>query len=277
MIPAKRLGAALLLMTAACAGRGSIAHEQLHSVLWTQQSPEFRALVRQTYLQAHDRLEEALADPSWTASLEQSELGSYQELPGAVILDVDETVLDNSPYQARLIRNGQSYNETSWNAWCREKNAQALPGAVEFTQYAAAKGVTVFYVTNRRQPVEEATRENLKKWSFALDSQRDTLLTRGEKEEWAMSDKTPRREAIAKEFRILLLLGDNFGDFLEAGQATPEERQALELKYKDYWGKRWIVFPNPQYGSWEGSLFGFNYTLSEDERLKRKHGKLRVN
>lgn len=224
----------LLVFVAACASTGGPrlpederpairqTHELLNSVLWTQTAAEFKILAKQSYLRAQEALEKALNDPSWTAALEQE--GRFDMRPPAVILDVDETVLDNSPYEARLILRGAAFSTDTWHQWCEEARAPAIPGALEFTRYAAGKGVTVFYVTNRRHEVEEATRKNLETLGFPLDPKRDTLLTRGERPEWDTSDKTPRRKEVASGYRVLLLVGDNMGDFVPIERASVEER-----------------------------------------------------
>jgi acid phosphatase len=220
-------------------------------------------------------LDEALSDRSWTAALEQS--GDFAELPPAVILDVDETVLDNSPHQARLIQKTEVFNSETWHAWCREAKALPIPGALEFTRYAADNGVTVFYVTNRRHVVEEATRDNLKALGFPIDQGgEDTLYTRGERDAWQASDKSPRRTEVASRYRILLLLGDNLGDFVSGVHVSVAERDALGESHQAYWGTRWIMLPNPQYGSWEGALIDFDYNLPDEEKLRRKFDALKT-
>ena len=188
------------------------ALELLNSVLWMQTGAEWRALTRQIYRQGERMLDTALEDGSWTAALEQTEDPSG--LPPAVILDVDETVLDNSSFEAQLITQDTTFQTDPWNEWCRLEQALPIPGAVEFTQYAAERGVTVFYLTNRRHEVEEATRRNLEKHGFPLDPEEDTLLTRAEREEWDVSDKSGRRVEIASRYRVLLLFGDDLNDFV---------------------------------------------------------------
>ena len=201
-------------------------------------------------------------------------MGGFEDLPPAVILDVDETVLDNSTFQARLIQSNQSYSSAGWAAWTAEEAAPAIPGALNFCKEAAARGITVFYLTNRKAAEEPATRNNLKKLGFPLSDATDVVLTRGEKPAWSSGDKTPRRESIAKRYRILQLFGDNLGDFLEA-EGTPQERVAAANRYADYWGMRWIVLPNPTYGNWEGALFGGDRSLSAEQQRERKIGGLR--
>ncbi len=245
-------------------GRGAQPHEQLDAVLWVQHSAEYRAAALQAYNQARVALDRALADTGWTAALEQT--GAFGHLPPAVILDVDETVLDNSPHQGRLILGDMVFNRASWDRWVKEEIAQPVPGALQFCQYAARQGVTVFYVTNRRDHLREVTRNNLRQMGFPLAEGRETLLTRG-----GNSDKGQRRAHIAQEFRILLLVGDNTADFAPGFRgAGAEKRAALTEQYADWWGRRWIMLPNPMYGSWEEALPGFDYSQSRSERVRTK-------
>jgi len=240
------------------------SHELLNSVLWIQHAAEYHALTRQAYNTAARMLEQALKDNSWTAALEQN--GDYSKLPPAVILDVDETVLNNAPYEARLIRTGQSYSRDSWNAWCREERAKAIPGAVEFCKFAVRKGVEVFYLTNRRDELRDATFRNLKKEGFPLLPDGRNLITRSD-----TSDKGPRRSTIAQNYRILLLIGDSGGDFASAFTRSGEQFRNQEVeKYSAYWGTKWILLPNPSYGDWEGALYDYQYNLPRETKLKKK-------
>ena len=216
-------------------------HEGLDAVLWAQSSVEYRASALQAYEAARIMLDRALADTTWTASLEQAEAGGFGALPLAVVLDVDETVLDNTVYQARLVLQDAEYERETFHAWVREERAPPVPGALAFTRYAQQRGVMVFYLTNRRHVVEEPTRQNLAWLGFPLDPAHDTILTRGEKPEWATSDKGGRRRSIAGKYRILLLVGDNLGDFVSGGRTTVAERDALVEPYASYWGTRWII------------------------------------
>ena len=245
------------------------ARENLHSTLWVQTSVEYAAAARQAYVLATVMLERALEDSSWTAALAQSEMEDYRTLPPAVVLDVDETVLDNTPYQARLVLEGETYDSESWQDWVREEGADAIPGALAFTQYAAAQGVEVFYLTNRDAEVEPATRRNLRALGFPLDAGQDVILTQGERPGW--EGKEPRRRFVADDYRILLLVGDNYGDFMAGVDTTVEARRTMAAEHAAYWGTRWIVLPNPQYGSWEESLYNFDYSLPAAERLRLKY------
>jgi acid phosphatase len=246
-------------------------HENLNAVLWIQTSVEYEATARQVFRTASLKLDAALADPGWTA-LEQGPEAAG--LPPAVIADVDETVLDNSAFQARQVRDHFPFGEAVWQAWCKEVAARAVPGAVEFARHAATRGVTVFYVTNRYVDVEAATRENMSRLGFPLQPATDQLLTRKERPEWAASDKASRRAFVAGTHRVLLLIGDDLNDFVSAAGKTVEERAQLSARHASQWGERWFMAPNPTYGSWEAALAPG--ATSESERLAMKQRRLRT-
>ncbi|HUO85336.1 MAG TPA: HAD family acid phosphatase [Thermoanaerobaculia bacterium] len=241
-------------------------HENLHVVLWMQTAAELDALSRQTFVLAGRLLAEGLADPSWTAT---PHVAAETEGTPAIVADVDETLLSNAAQEARLILSGESFTPETWKEWVDEAKAPPMPGAVAFTRDAARRGVTVFYVTNRRADEEAATRENLRRLGFPLRDDLDTILTRGERPEWG-SDKMSRIAHVARDHRVLLLLGDNLGDFLPDVETTLEARAAMIERWDAMWGARWIVLPNPAYGSWLASLLGNERGLSRDEELRRK-------
>ena len=254
----------LTFLVAGCAARSTApvtapgsptpTHENLNAVLWVQTALEYEASAIQAYKLAELQLETAMKDPAWTAALEQQ--GDLTGLKPAVIVDIDETVLDNSYYQARMIRDNTAYATATWDPWVQEARATAIPGAVAFATYAAERGVTVFYVTNRTANLETATRANLKAVGFPVPDGVDTVLSRGERPEWQASGKGPRRAYIAREYRILLLIGDDLGDFVVDAAGTPEQRRTSTAAQASWWGERWIVIPNPTYGSWERAVVG---------------------
>lgn len=244
------------------------AHEKLIPTLWTQTSVEWRASCVQAYRTAERMLDKAKRDKSWTAAVEQT--GKFRKLPPAVILDIDETVLDNAPGQARQVRKGSDFIPADFSAWVMEAKAEAIPGAAGFCRYAHERGVRVFYVTNREAKEEAATRANLTRLGFPVDAREDAVLCRGEKPEWNTSDKTARRKELASRHRILLLIGDDFGDFLGGVRVSIPRRKELAAPYESYWGTRWIVLPNPSYGSWEQALFPDGAPKDPAERLKAK-------
>jgi acid phosphatase len=254
--------------------RARLRHPTLDATLWSQTAVEYDGITRGAYRLAGVMMERALRDSSWTAALEQAEQApeQYRAKPPAVVLDVDETVLDNSAYQARLIRDNDSYDSESWNDWCRERRADAVPGARAFTQRADSMGVQVIYLTNRDSGVEDATRDNLRQLDFPVEDAPDAVLTQGERPGW--EPKAPRRAWVAERYRVLLLVGDNLGDFTEPADTTLAARQRMADRHDRFWGTRWIALPNPQYGSWMGALFNYNYGLSPTEQLRRKHERL---
>jgi 5'-nucleotidase (lipoprotein e(P4) family) len=224
-------------------------HDLMNAVAWFQTAAEAEAIRRQTFLAAREALDRALADPDWTAADEQT--GDYQALPPAVIVDVDEAVLDNSALEARFIRRGGSFNPEVWSAWVEERRAKPIAGALEFARYATERGVTLFYVTNRTAEEEPATRDNLVRVGFPVASEPDVVLTAGE--HGAPSDKTSRRALVAATHRILLMIGDDLGDFTSR-EGGPAERLQRVVKHETRWGTSWFMLPNPMYGSWERAL-----------------------
>jgi acid phosphatase len=222
------------------------------SVAWVQNSAEYQLLTRQSYRLAQYQLNIALGDAHWTADEFQLSEGEYTGKPPAVILDIDETVLDNSPYNARNIADGLEYSQESWNQWCVEEKAVPIPGAIDFLNAAEALGVTVFFVTNRREEVKVATINNLKK--FGINASEANVLCRNDAAGWG-GDKISRRARVARDYRILLLIGDNLSDICSEVEITDNKKRNETANRKaDFLGTRWIVLPNPVYGSWEQSL-----------------------
>jgi acid phosphatase len=150
------------LATGAAQAQEVAPNDLLLAALWTQRSVEYRANAITVFALARIRLDEALADKSWTAAPAEQK-GDYQNLPPAVVLDVDETLLDNSLYQVWMMKNNQTFSTKTWNQFCADQVALAVPGAVEFTKYADSKGVKVFYISNRDASTEKATRENMER------------------------------------------------------------------------------------------------------------------
>jgi 5'-nucleotidase (lipoprotein e(P4) family) len=252
---------------------GGLAHDSLNAVLWVQTSAEYYASAEQAFRLARMQLDAALLpeNASWTAELEQ--VGDTADLPPAVVLDVDEGILDTSSFQARLVESHGRFRLAAWSDWVREEKGRAIPGAVEFVQYARGKGVRIFYVTNRDVGLEAATRRKLQALGFPVDADGGNILSKKEREGWG-SDKGSRREFIAASYRVVLLVGDDLNDFVSGSRVEPRERVALARRWRSNWGSKWIVLPNPIYGGWERSLYGFDNRLSPDEILRRKYSRL---
>jgi acid phosphatase len=240
---------------------GVDSHEMLNATLWRQSSAEYLANALQVYRFAAEVLDQALAAPQWTAALEQS--GDYDALPPAIILDLDETVLDNTTYEVRIIRRQERYSGDSFAEWCREMIAPAIPGVRVFLDHAVARGVTVFYYSARRQSLRDCTTRNLRELGLPFPDASRLLLNDG-------TSKSEYRHRIAQHYRILLLLGDNLEDFVDGSRTKPRARRALARRYAERWGRQWIVLPNPIYGHWESSAYGFDYQLPRAEQLRLK-------
>ncbi len=230
---------------------------QTGAVLWTQTAAEVRALRFQAF-----KLARLVFDRDLRAN--------RRSRRRAVVVDVDETVLDNSRYQAGLILNRQPFTEATWTEWCNRAEADAIPGAVEFLRYAASRGARIFYVTNRRETVKEATIRNLKQKGFP-DISEQTVMTRTD-----VSSKEPRREQIRRRYRIVLFAGDNLADFSDIfGGRTPEERASAADGARNKFGAQFIVLPNAMYGDWESAVYGNDFKLSEEEKAARRKAALK--
>jgi len=247
--------------------------ETLDALVWFQTAEENRQLQRSVFAAATRALAAALADPSWRALDQDPEAVA---LPPAVIVDVDETMLDNSPFEVERLRSGAEFTEEGWAIWVERAEARPIPGAVEFVRFAEERGVTIFYVTNRDAEFEEATRRNLVEAGFSLSEQTDVVLLRGERSDWS-SDKQGRRDLVAASHRVLLVLGDDLGDFLSGVRdATVEERERIAAAHAERFGTQWFVLPNPLYGSWERAIdAGGGPHLDRLRRLERRLALLR--
>ncbi len=235
------------------------------ATLWVQNSAEYKALTAQAYGTALRNLSLPLEDSFWTASIVQEETESYMSLAPAIILDIDETILDNSPFQARMIKQGKTFNIEDWNTWCNEANADAIPGAVDFTTYAAEQGVAIFYITNRGHEVEKATRKNLIEQGFPVSNSIDNIMTNGEESGWN-SSKIQRRRQVEENYRVIMIFGDDLNDFVPAKNISQNDRTEMVDEYSQYFGKKWFMLPNPVYGSWEQALFDFDDDLSDQQK-----------
>ncbi|HUD42881.1 MAG TPA: HAD family acid phosphatase [Dokdonella sp.] len=247
--------------------------DNLNAVVWTQTAIERELLARQAFAAAREQLSRALADPAWDALPHDEREGRVDRLAPAIIVDIDETMLDNSPYQARLVRDGASYDEFTWAQWCREQRAQAVPGALEFARDAAERGVTVFYLSNRARDLNTVTLANLRKLGFPIADRQDVFLGLGTVVpgcEQNGSEKGCRRRLVAREHRVLMQFGDQIGDFVDVLANTPAGRRQAVEPYLGWIGERWFVLPNPTYGSWEPALFNNAWSLPAAERRRMK-------
>jgi len=212
--------------------------------LYQQRAAEYKALCFQAYNIAVLRLNEALRHKG--------------KKPLAVVTDIDETLLDNSPLDAEQAINNREFDLKAWKNWTAKGIADTVPGAPSFFKYAAAKGVAVFYITNRDEDEREGTTKNLKLYHLPYADKEHIILKQN------TSSKEYRRQAVLKKYNIVLLCGDNLPDFdlLYDNKPSEENRMAVTEKLKQQFGSRYIVIPNPSYGDFENAIFKYNYKLS---------------
>ena len=253
------VGALSLTMVSAASAQRVDNEHQVGGILWTQTSGEWKALSYQAFAVARMSLDRDLRSNRRT------------RMKRAVIVPVDETVLDNSPYQAMLVKTRRAYESKSWNDWCQKAQAAAIPGAVEFLRYANSRGVRVFYITNRRESEKQCTAQNLKQVGFP-DVNDETVLVRTD-----VSSKEPRRQTVAARHRVVLLMGDNLNDFAEIFETskTIESRLAATQQNKSNFGTRFIVLPNVMYGAWEEAIYGDPSKLSEEQKAEKRRNTLK--
>jgi 5'-nucleotidase (lipoprotein e(P4) family) len=249
--------AAALLAVFANAEPPNTSREQLNAVLWMQRAPEYRAIALQTWRLATERLHTAVQPGSAAIEQEDMPTAALMSMPTAVVLDVDETVLDNSAYQAALLRDGKKFEATAWADWVTSGRSTAVPGALAFVSEALERGHKVFYLTNRDCltvpknspdpcPQLTATMRNLAALGFPNAFDSTNYLLQGSRPEWSASNKTLRRQWIGARYRILMLIGDDLGDFVEQ-RVYAARRDELSQRF----GTRWFVLPNAMYGSWD--------------------------
>jgi acid phosphatase len=254
------------------------ADDNLNAVLWVQRSAEYRAAAAQTYRAAIDHLDVALKQADWDALVPEERANATKGLKPAVILDIDETVLDNSPYQARLVRDGAEYSDPTWDAWVGERQAKAVPGVVEFARAANARGITLVYISNRAVHLKDATLANLRSAGLPVadDSVFLGLGTVVADCEQDGSEKDCRRQLAGRQYRVLMQFGDQLGDFVRIHDNSPAGRQALADRYDGWFGERWWMLPNPTYGSWEPALFDNDWRQPREARRAAKRAALEV-
>lgn len=236
--------------------------ESVLALSWVQNSAEFTALSYQAFNFAKLR---------WDMNKETGKK--------AIIVDVDETIIDNSPFNGGLIGKSYGYSDDNWKEWSEAKSATAMPGAVAFLNYVVETGGDVFYVTNRKSMPEKkmdlkkSTMENLKALGFPQIDDKHMMLRTGS------SEKQARRDSVIEMgYKVVLLMGDNLADFDAAFDGdTMESRAKAVGTYQASFGDKFIVLPNPIYGDWEGGVYGGGqwYKKTPQERSELRRSTLR--
>jgi 5'-nucleotidase (lipoprotein e(P4) family) len=232
---------------------------QIGAILYQQKAAEYRALAYQAFNIARLRLDEDF-DKKSVKKLPKAE----RKMPRAIIVDIDETVLDNSPANAYSAKNNLAFNIKDWYAWGEMRKAKAIPGAVDFLNYAVSKGVKVFYISNRDEVQKQATVDNLKSVGFTDVSAENVVLRQSE------STKEPRRLAVSARYRIVMLMGDNLDDFSNVFERKSIlDRYAATDQARELFGRRFIVLPNAMYGTWESAIYNYE-RLTETQKAERR-------
>ncbi len=253
------------------------AHDNMNATAWVQQAAEAHMSHRQTWRAAERLLDAAVADTTWDALAPKDRIAPTASLPLAIIVDVDETVLDNSAYQARMVRDDARFADETWNAWVDERDAPAVSGAVDFAQAATRRGVTMIYLTNREHAKSAATRENLVAVGFPVMSEQQFLGLGVDTPgcESVGSDKSCRRQWVAQRYRVLMQFGDQLSDFVSIPDNSIAGRAATLQTFEPWVGERWFTLANPSYGSWHSALYGNQRGLSPEAERAAKRAALR--
>lgn len=214
------------------------AHPSETALLWYQTSAEYEALCHQAFEVAKNRIREA----------QKGGIDTYSGKPFAVILDIDETVLDNSPYNVKLLKEGKEYSQDSWDEWVKLEKAELVPGVLDFMSFLRDNSIKAIFISNRKDYLLKNTYNNLFKKGIEL-TDGDILLDNN-------TSKSERRE-LTIEYEVLLLIGDNLADFdtrFEEVLSIQERSQLVEKEFSSEFGNKFIILPNPLYGDWQKSI-----------------------
>lgn len=234
---------------------------QYAGILYTQKAAEYRALAFQAFNLARLRLDEDF-DKKNLKKLTKEQ----RKMPRAIVVDIDETVLDNSMSNALSAKTNVPFNTKDWYAYAELRKSKAVPGAVDFLNYAMSRGVTIYYISNRDEVQRQATIDNLKSVGFKNVVSENVMLRQN-----GQSPKGPRRDVVSAKYRIVLLVGDNLDDFSEVFERKSiAERYAEVEKAHDQWGKRFIVLPNAMYGTWENAIYEYQRLTEAEKAAKRE-------
>lgn len=219
----------------------------LYATIWFQRSPEMKALYHQGYNIATLRLAEFVKQKT--------------SKPKAVVVDIDETMLDNSPFEAQEVFDNTEYTPELWKKWTSMAKAKAVPGAVEFSQFCKSLGVEVIYISNRKIDEVDVTVKNLDSLGFAF-ARKENMVFKDK-----VSSKKARRDKVSEKYEIVMLIGDNLNDLSEVfeNRGLDWGTSLVEQNKKEF-GNRFIVLPNPMYGDWEKNIFKASDSLNDEQK-----------
>ena len=220
----------------------TLTYDQLRSrentmgALWYQNAAEVDALYQQGYNVATNKLKELLKQPT--------------DKPYSIVLDIDETVLSNIPFQVKMIKDGTAFNPKLWDEWVQKAEAKPVAGAKEFLQFADKNKVKIYYISDRTDAQVDATIKNLEAQGLPVQG-RDHLMFKKEGDK----SKEGRRQEVLKHTNLVMLFGDNLVDFAEFSTKSEADRDKMFEQLKAEFGDKFIIFPNPMYGSWESAVY----------------------
>ena len=220
----------------------TLTYDQLRSrentmgTLWYQNAAEVDALYQQGYNVATNKLKELLKQPT--------------NKPYSIVLDIDETVLSNIPFQVKMIKDGTAFNPKLWDEWVQKAEATPVAGAKEFLQFADKNKVQIYYISDRTDAQVDATIKNLEAQGLPVQG-RDHLMFKKEGDK----SKEGRRQEVIKHTNLVMLFGDNLVDFAEFSTKSESDRDKMFEQLKAEFGDKFIIFPNPMYGSWESAVY----------------------
>ncbi|CUP65973.1 5'-nucleotidase [Clostridium baratii] len=245
-----RIPNAVEVTTSSEATNRDLVNGNILAVAWQQNSGEVNALRYQAYNSAMNYVDKLVKEKTTK--------------PYAVTLDIDETIIDNSPHAGYEIKNSDPYSSENFNKWIQKADAKAIPGAKEFTDYAKSKGIEVFYVSNRKEDIHlDATIKNMKKLGFVNSDKEHILLKTND------SDKAPRWNKIEEKYNLAMYCGDNLGDFPNGYyNKSNEERNKIVKEQSEYFGSKYIVLPNPVYGDFENAIYSYNLNKTPSEKIQ---------
>jgi 5'-nucleotidase (lipoprotein e(P4) family) len=214
------------LLFVSCAHKENPQERFYYGTLYFQKSGEVKAHYLQVYNMASDVL--------------KSKMRNFKGQRACVILDADETIMDNSPYQGWLYENNAVYTNETWDRWVRSGQAKLLPGVKDFFETMKQLGVTPYILTNRKSYLMDATLSNLS--SLGIRLEREQIMGRGK-----IHSKKERRAVVEKNCKVLLLIGDNLSDF---NDDFASKRVQGVFKNQRHFGRDYFILPNPMYGDW---------------------------
>ncbi len=228
----------------------------VYATIWYQNSPEAKACYYQGYNLAKERV------------LSFNKMKSQK--PKAVVVDIDETMFDNSAFQAQQIVDSKGFTPEFWKEWTDLAKAKALPGAVEFSNFCDSLGIPVFYISNRKSDEINSTLKNLDSLGFSF-AKKEYLFFKENS-----SSKEDRRKSIAIKYEIILLIGDNLNDFSDVFENRGEDWGAQKVdEFKNEFGRKFIILPNPMYGEWEKNIYKGQKDLTVDQERSLRIGALK--